>query len=245
MEFSIKDLEGMKKIEIIQELQRLLPQANAQLQDLIDKGLYDVSNTMQRFHQSRLQEDFIGRVTRTSTSANESNDRLSSDDIVSAKFLTGTKHYTKNQLAYRLVAVKNFLADDNVKEDKIRLQQDRLTRRMFGLNAQQTPTDEQREESKLIWRLWRKLGLSRDKFDESQTILTNIVDEVELNGFDTTSRRLQFIRDLAVASSGFTQEDITAMLASKSAPTAYLKSEFGMDSDDPADVDWETIYRNT
>lgn len=217
----------MTKKEIQKYLESMEKEANAKLNELISEDLYDYSNTMQRYHQVKLQEEYIGRVERDD------------NGIISAKFLTGKSHYTRNQLILRAKAMQNFLSDINVTPDKIREQQERLARRMFNLEATDPVTQEQIEQSKQIWGLWRKLGLSRDKFDESQTILTNIVDEVELHGFDNTSGKLQFIRNMAVQASKFTQEDINSLLASKTLPEAYVKEEFGMEQGD--DIDWDTI----
>lgn len=226
-DYKMKDLQAMTKPEIIELLKSATTAANAQIDTLIRKDLYDYSNTMQRFHQTKLQESYIGRVERVD------------GNIKKARFLTGVNKYTKNQLIYRFLAAQNFLNDVNVTEERIREQQERLARRVFNLEADEPVSQEQIEQTKQIWGLWRKLGLSRDKFDESQTILTNIVDEVELNGFNNTAGKLQFIRNMAVQVSKFTQEDINSLLASKTLPEAYVKEEFGMSQGD--DIDWDTI----
>lgn len=184
-----KALLALTKKALEQRLKSVVNEANAKLQNLIDKDLYDYSNTIQRFHQTRMQEDFIGRVERTGGD---------DDKIISAKFLTGTAHYTKNQLAYRVSAIENFLNDVNTSEERIIEQQKNLVRRMYNMESKQEVTQQQIEDSKTIWKMWRKFGMSRDHFDESSGVLTELVKQFETaKSSEEAEGKLNFIRQIA------------------------------------------------
>ena len=228
-----KALLALTKKALEQRLKSVVNEANAKLQNLIDKDLYDYSNTIQRFHQARMQEDFIGRVERSGGDE---------DKIVSAKFLSGTSHYTKNQLAFRLSAIENFLNDVNTSEERIRQQQENLARRMFNMEASEEVTQEQIENSKAIWRMWRKLGMSRDHFDESSGVLTEIVKQYELNGKDDAEGKLNFIRQMAGADFlAWTQDKLISTLSSgeTDATISNFLSTTGLPDID--DMDWSSF----
>lgn len=228
-----KALLALTKKALEQRLTSVVNEANAKLQNLIDEDLYDYSNTIQRFHQTRMQEDYIGRVERSG--GNE-------DKIVSAKFLTGTSHYTKNQLAYRLSAIENFLNDVNTSEERIRQQQENLARRMFNMEASEEVTQEQIENSKAIWRMWRKLGMSRDHFDESSGVLTEIVKQFELNGKDEAEGKLNFIRQMAGADFlAWTQDKLINTLSSGETDSTISNFLSTTGLPDIDDMDWSSF----
>lgn len=228
-----KALLALTKKALEQRLKSVVNEANAKLQNLIDKDLYDYSNTIQRFHQTRLQEDFIGRVERSGGD---------NDNIVSAKFLTGTSHYTKNQLAFRLSAIENFLNDVNTSEERIRQQQENLARRMFNMEASEEVTQEQIENSKAIWRMWRKLGMSRDHFDESSGVLTEIVKQYELNGKDEAEGKLNFIRQMAGADFlAWTQDKLINTLSSGETDSTISNFLSTTGLPDIDDMDWSSF----
>lgn len=228
-----KALLALTKKALEQRLKSVVDEANAKLQNLIDKDLYDYSNTIQRFHQTRLQEDFIGRVERSGGD---------NDNIVSAKFLTGTSHYTKNQLAFRLSAIENFLNDVNTSEERIRQQQENLARRMFNMEASEEVTQEQIENSKAIWRMWRKLGMSRDHFDESSGVLTEIVKQYELNGKDEAEGKLNFIRQMAGADFlAWTQDKLINTLSSGETDSTISNFLSTTGLPDIDDMDWSSF----
>ena len=228
-----KALLALTKKALEQRLKSVVNEANAKLQNLIDKDLYDYSNTIQRFHQTRMQEDYIGRVERSGGD---------NDNIVSAKFLTGTSHYTKNQLAYRLSAIENFLNDVNTSEERIRQQQENLARRMFNMEASEEVTQEQIENSKAIWRMWRKLGMSRDHFDESSGVLTEIVKQFELNGKDEAEGKLNFIRQMAGADFlAWTQDKLINTLSSGETDSTISNFLSTTGLPDIDDMDWSSF----
>ena len=229
-----KALLLLTKKAIETQIKILVDEANAKLQNLIDKDLYDYSNTIQRFHQSRMQEDFIGRVERSGGDNYK---------IVSAKFLTGTSHYTKNQLAYRLSAIKNFLEDVNTSEERIREQQKNLARRMFNLEAKDEVTQQQIEDSKAIWKMWRKLGMSRDHFDESSGVLTELVKQFETaESREEAEGKLNFIRQIAGSDFlAWTQDKLISTLSSgeTDATISNFLSTTGLPDID--DMDWSSF----
>lgn len=228
-----KALLLLTKKAIETQIKILADEANAKLQNLIDEDLYDYSNTIQRFHQTRMQEDYIGRVVRSGGD---------DDKIISAKFLTGTSHYTKNQLAYRLSAIKNFLGDVNTSEERIRQQQENLARRMFNMEANEEVTQEQIENSKAIWKMWRKLGMSRDHFDESSGVLTEIVKQYELNGKDEAEGKLNFIRQMAGADFlAWTKDKLISTLSSGETDSTISNFLSTTGLPDIDDMDWSSF----
>lgn len=230
--FTVAALSKLTKNQLSEELKQRTIEANAQLENLIDKNLYDYSNTMQRYHQVRLEEAYIGRVVRTGGD---------DDEIVSAKFLTGTSNYTKNQLIYRLMAVENFLNDVNVQEDRIRQQQENLARKMFNMDETEEVTEQQIEDTKAIWNLWRKLGMSRDHFAESDAVLTEIVKQYEIFGKDTANEKLEFVKHIATAKFQFDQQGIIDLFASGHTDN-FLRETLGAPYKSEQDESgWDTI----
>lgn len=228
-----KALLLLTKKALESRLKSLVDVANEKLQNLIDKDLYDYSNTIQRFHQTRLQEDFIGRVERTGGD---------DDRIVSAKFLTGTSHYTKNQLAYRVSAIENFLNDVNTSEERIREQQAKLARRVFNMEANQPVTQEQIEQTKAIWKMWRKLGMSRDHFDESSGVLTEIAKQYEFNGTDKAEGKLNFIREIAGSDFlAWTRDQLISTLSSGETDDTISNFLSTTGLPDIDDMDWSSF----
>lgn len=205
---TMKEIEKMTKKQLVEELNKRVPTANEQLKTLIDKDLYSYSNTIQRYHEQRLNMDFIGRVEETPD--------YSSGDFMkttSAKFLSGSSHYTKTQLQLRLAAVDNFLHDENVTENKIKTHQERLAAKLYNLDADEKPTQQQIEDTKIIWRIWRNLGMSRDRFAESDAVLTEIAFQVAQYGSLNAETRLERVRQVSHALQ-FTQEDLVETLSS-------------------------------
>lgn len=229
-----KALLALTKKALEQRLKSVVNEANAKLQNLIDKDLYDYSNTIQRFHQARMQEEFIGRVERSGGDE---------DKIISAKFLTGTSHYTKNQLAFRLSAIENFLNDVNTSEDRIIQQQKNLARRMFNMEANQEVTQEQLENTKAIWKMWRKLGMSRDHFDESSGVLTELVKQFEMaESKEEAEGKLNFIRQIAGSDFlAWTQDKLINTLSSGETDSVLSNFLSTTGLPDIDDMDWSSF----
>ena len=90
--------------------------------------------------------------------------------------------------------------------------------------------------------MWRKLGMSRDHFDESSGVLTEIVKQYELNGKDDAEGKLNFIRQMAGADFlAWTQDKLISTLSSgeTDATISNFLSTTGLPDID--DMDWSSF----
>lgn len=187
------DIDKMSSKELNKAIKKFSSMANTRIRNLKREQLYEFSNTIGRFHEPRLQKDFVGTkkgMFRTNVSGNleQRRDRLQ----YMLAFITDPQTDVR--------AVKEYARDD--------------IHYLFGADVDLSTKAKMKpylETLSKIYEAYRNLGFDRG-WKDSQSIITNMAkiiqdNDTELSPDEISTKMANLMSD--AAKMGYTLDDIS------------------------------------